>query len=131
MMVKVLNENHYPYEENFRGKNIRIEPGKSIEMDHGEAVVFLGTMPPNVKVDKNGLQDPKTYKKLRIVKGGGKLPEAKVAGFRCEKDGKVFQTEAELKQHIADNYAEDMVDEDARDEILGKPKKRLGRSPRK
>lgn len=132
MQVLVVNNNTHPYRETFKGRDINIPPGGHVEMDQGEAVLFLGTMPDNVKLDKHGQQEPACYKRLKIVSktaGGRKTPAP--LGFRCERDGELFATEKELNRHIADNYREDLVDEDAIDEAIKKPAKRRGRPPKK
>jgi hypothetical protein len=126
MLVKVVNDNVHPYREKFRGKDIYIEPKGAIEMDLNDAHAFLGTMPPNIEVDANGIQKPTSYKQLRIEKAGApKAPASK--SFVCMKDGKEFGSQAELDRHIEENFADDIVDEEAREKVVAK---RRGRKPK-
>lgn len=64
-LVKVVNDNVHPYEERFRDQTIKIEAGKSIQMEHEDAVMFLGQM-NSIKRTVDGGPDPKSFKKLRI-----------------------------------------------------------------
>lgn len=64
-LVKVWNDNVHPHSENFKGSVIRIEPGKYVEMEHEDAVDFMGQFTPIV-VDGGGNHDPRGYKKLRL-----------------------------------------------------------------
>jgi hypothetical protein len=68
MLVKVVNDNVHPYREKFRGKDIYIEPKGAIEMDLNDAHAFLGTMPPNIEVDANGIQKPTSYSGLEVFR---------------------------------------------------------------
>jgi hypothetical protein len=55
--VKVWNRGREDYEEVFRGKNIVIPKGKFVEMDKGDAQIFLATqskyLGKNTWVEKN------------------------------------------------------------------------------
>lgn len=124
-MVKVWNDNKYPYTENFRGNKVTIEAGGFVEMDYDQAVLFLGTFVPIVK-GKNGLQDPRSYKMLRIDQEdrknyvlnnslGEKEDTEKV--FVCHACSKEFRTKKGLEKHIKDKHLNEMADDDARDEL--------------
>jgi len=124
-MVKVWNDNKYPYNEDFRGKKITIESGGFVEMDYDQAVLFLGTFVPIVR-GKNGLQDPRSYKMLRIDHEdrknyvlnnslGDKDDTEKV--FVCNACSKEFRTKKGLEKHIKDKHLNDMADDEARDEL--------------
>jgi hypothetical protein len=126
MFVKVWNDNVHPYSEKYMGKDVYIAPKAFIEMDHNEASHFLGTRPPNVEVDANGIQKPTSYKMLRIEKGNGSKTPTPKQEFRCMADGKVFHSQAELDAYIAENHVESMVDEKAKEKIT----KRRGRPPK-
>jgi hypothetical protein len=43
------------------------------------------------------------------------------------KDGKEFGSQAELDRHIEENFADDIVDEEAREKVVAK---RRGRKPK-
>jgi len=128
--VRVLNKSEYDYKEVFRGEHIIIPAGKCIVMDYDKAVTFLGTM-GGFKVDKHGLQDPRSCKNLCIVsedkvriieQRSGKSPDKKDAEgfsvFVCHACSKEFRTKNGLLKHIKLNHANLMVDDDARDELL-------------
>ncbi len=124
MLVKVVNDNVHPYRERFRGKEIYIGPNESVEMDLNDAHLFLGTMPPNIERGANGLQDPKTYKMLRIEQVGISKAQSQSKKFVCMKDGKEFATQAALDEHIEENFAEDIIDEEAREKVVAKKRGR-------
>jgi hypothetical protein len=67
MKVRVVNDNTYPYSEKFKGADINIDPGKYVEMERDEAVLFLGQF-NSIERDVDGRPHPKSYKKLRIEK---------------------------------------------------------------
>lgn len=120
MLVKVVNDNVHPYREKFRGQDIYIEPKGFIKMDLHDANLFLGTMPPNIEVDANGIQKPTSYKKLRIEKMGAEDTRTETKTFKCMMDGQEFPTQAALDAHIAENYADDIIDEEAREKVVAK-----------
>jgi hypothetical protein len=66
MKVQVVNDNTYPYTEEFKGQKITIEPKGHVEMERDDAVLFLGTFSP-ISYDVDGNPHPKSYKKLKIV----------------------------------------------------------------
>lgn len=116
MLVKVWNDNTYPYTEKFKGKQIDIAPKNYVEMDHNEASDFLGNNPGTARVNANGLQAPETYKMLRIEGSG----PTRVEQFKCMMDGKTFQSQEKLNEHIRINYTAQMVDTDAKDILMSK-----------
>jgi hypothetical protein len=120
MLVKVCNDNVHPYREKWRGQDIYIEPKGSIKMDLNDANLFLGTMPPNIEVDANNIQKPTSYKMLRIEKLGDETVTEETKTFKCMMDGKEFQTQAALDAHIAENFADDMIDDKAKKKLLQK-----------
>lgn len=127
MLVKVVNDNVHPYSEKYKGKMIHIPAKGSIEMDLNEAAQFLGTNPGIARTEASGLQDPTTYKMLRIEQPGA--VKAKVEQkFVCMMDGKEFFSQSALDTYILENHASSLVDEDgAREQIqkkkTGRPKK--------
>lgn len=130
--VYVINDNKYPYEEKFRNMDIFIPAGGKVKMPKSDAHLFLGRMPANVSYGANGEQDPKTYKMLRMVPVEGLVePVEKRSEWVCERDGKIFASEDELNRHIADNYRQDLVDEEAFDEVLEKKEKTKQRRGRR
>lgn len=124
MVVKVWNDNTYPYAEKFRGDQINIAPKGYIEMEFYDAHQFLGQMPPNIEVDAAGQQLPKSYKMLRIEQDG-QAPVIKK--FVCMINGMEFQTQKALDEYIRINHMDSIVDEESKEEF--KKDKSIKRSP--
>jgi len=125
MQVLVRNLNKYEYREEFNGDLITIGPDEAIKMDNMKARQFLGQFTTPV-LDGQGRPDPRYLKRLRIEE----IPDQKPVEaenkqvYVCQMDGKEFKSQAELDQHIADNWAEDIVDEDAQKAMRKKTRKR-------
>ncbi len=126
LIVKVWNKNSYPYSEKFKDQPITIEANSYVEMDYDEAVLFMGTFRTPVKM-KDGRQDPKSYKWLEIDKDDQKAvrdARASAAGdaaektFVCHVCQKEFRTKNGLLKHTRDKHIGQLVDKDARDELL-------------
>lgn len=126
MLVKVVNDNVHPYRERFRDQDIYIEPKGSIKMDLNDAHLFLGTMPSNIEVDANGIQKATSYKMLRIETLATEAAQPEAKKFVCMKDGKEFPSQAALDKHIEENWAEEIIDEEAREKVVAK----RGRKPK-
>lgn len=126
MLVKVVNDNVHPYREKYRGQEIYIPPKGFIKMDANEAHHFLGTMPPNIEVDGNGIQKPTSYKMLHIEDLGSETA-VETKKFICMADGREFPTQEALDAYVAENHADAMIDKDARDKVVAK---RRGRKPK-
>lgn len=124
-IVKVHNKNDYPFQQQFKGKIVQIPAHKHIDMDYDEAVHFLGAYYAPV-MTKGGVQDPKSYKYLEIDKDDEQRILAEKDGessgskekWACHMCGKDFRTKNGLMKHIKTKHVNDMVDEEARDELL-------------
>jgi hypothetical protein len=122
--VKVWNRGPNEYREEFKGVKIKIKPGGYVEMDYYEAEQFLGTFRPIFK-DKSERQDKRSYKCLEIdpddkkkyLDQAGQQPESEKA-FVCHVCSKEFLTKKGLLRHIKTKHLEDMVDEEARDDLI-------------
>jgi len=123
MLVKVVNDNVYPYREKFKGQEIYIGPKEFVTMDINDAHMFMGTMPSNIEVDGSGIQKPTSYKMLRIERTGVTM-ETKVKANVCMACNKDLQTKSGLEAHIAEEHTESMVDEDAREKVVAKKRGR-------
>jgi hypothetical protein len=129
MLVRVLNENIYPYEEMFRERLIRIEPQAHIEMDEDEAMYFLGQFRFPVR-DGQGRPDPKHFKKLKIhPEDLKKLREKGESSLVCHANGQKATTPEELAaimKKFAHMVAEgDAQTQEAEVELLRKENKDL------
>lgn len=118
--VRVWNDNIYPYNEKFRDQDIMIPAKEFIVMERDQAVLFRGTMNA-VKLDSNGqANDARYFKKIRLEPISGNEADEITSSpkFRCEMDGRVFDTEGQLKKHIDENYKDRIVvDEEAEREM--------------
>jgi hypothetical protein len=65
-MVRVWNKNTLPYEENFKGQDIKIPANSYIEMNPHEAVEFKSNMGRQPVFLKGGVPDPAGFKKIVI-----------------------------------------------------------------
>jgi hypothetical protein len=123
MNVKVVNDNVHPYKERFRDQTIYIAPRSYVEMEHGEAHLFLGTMPPNIELDGNGIQKPQSYKMLRIEPMGG-AATTPTPVYKCMIDGREFATQAELDEYIEENHADAIIDDKSKEQFKKERSKR-------
>ena len=116
--VKVVNLNVHPYREEFRERKIDIPPGGSIEMEHTEAVLFLGTFVPP-KLDHDDNPTPEGYKMLKIVPlddpaGTAPVLEAKADPRVCIACKYESSSPKDLEEHMKANHAaQHVVDEEA------------------
>jgi len=116
MQVYVRNDNAFDHNEEFNGDKIHIPAGGKVKMDRMKAIQFLGQFTPIVLTGQ-GTPDERFIKKLRIESIEGEKPEEVKPVFRCEKDGKEFKTQDELDRWIEENYADEIIDEDAQKKV--------------
>lgn len=117
--VKIINDNIHPHKELFRGDMIDIEPGGFVIMDEDDARLFRGQAIP-IKKDAQEVQDPRSYKILRVVPLEDAAPQApEPAKFISQIDGKEFSSQAELDKHL-----EQFKDRVFKDEVLDEELKR-------
>lgn len=126
MIVRVYNKNVHTYSEKWHGTQFTIEPGAFVEMDLYDAHNFLGTKPPNIEVDGNGIQKPTSYKMLEIVKPDSIPKVAAPIHHICQACNKEFGTKAALNNHAETAHFEAMVDEEIVEAIV----KKRGRRPK-
>ncbi len=111
VLVRVWNDNEFPYKEKFKDVDVTIQPRKFIEMEMTEAVEFLGTFTPIVR-DFDGQPDPKSFKRLRIERTSKGVPQVtKPIELTCQMCGFEAKTQKELDTHIDENHLSDLVDE--------------------
>lgn len=125
-LVKVHNLNVYPLEEMFKGQKIFIKANDYIEMDYDEAVQFRGQYRPMIK-DKGGIQDPKSYKYIkldeedvkRIYRQRGQVTDEETEKkFVCHVCSKEFLSKNGLMKHIKTKHLDAMIDDEARKELM-------------
>jgi len=124
-MVRVYNRNAWDFSQRFKGDDIKIPANSFIKMDYDEAVMFLGSY-SEMKYDKGGMQDPRSYKwleidkddKERIRRDRGVSPGEDSKTWDCQSCGKTFRTEKGYLNHIKSKHLDEMVDSEKRDEIL-------------
>lgn len=110
-MVKVWNDNKYPFKQQFKDALIEIPAGKSIEMQWDEAVEFRGLFYPP-ETDGSGVQKPESYKMIRIE---GKPPHLVGKGesmHTCGSCGDKFASENDLDSHIDRHHLDEIEDQD-------------------
>lgn len=118
-LVKVWNDNVYPYKELFKGDNILIPPNSYIEMEHDDAILFKGTycMP---KYDAGGAALPETFKKIRITSGTEGAAKQKIEFYKCQACNYEATNMVDLDKHITENHLEQLADTKERDKRKGK-----------
>lgn len=93
-MAKVWNDHSQVHKEKFDGVEIVIPPKGYVEMEHFDALRFMGQFVP---IKKDGLGNPMTFKMLRLESAG---PNAVSQNeHRCQLCRGKFDTENELFLH--------------------------------
>lgn len=123
--VKVYNRNKFDHKELFQGKDVLILAGKHVVMEYDDAHKFLGQM-FNIKLDKGGQQDPRSFKWLEMDKEDKRRCELLLRNeseekakkvFVCHSCGDEFKDKKTLLKHIKDEHLDDLVDEDAKEQL--------------
>jgi len=122
--VKIFNKNTYDYEETFRDQRYFIPAGGHIILDYEEAVKFLSHM-SKFKRDKDGQQDPRTYKWLVMDEADKKRAELFLRNeqeekakkvFVCHACSKEFTSKKKLLAHAEEEHLDIMVKEEEENE---------------
>ncbi len=116
LTANVVNHGPLPYKEKWNGEMLTILPGEKVEMEHLEAVRFLGTFAPEV-LDGNG--DLVSGKTLHIETNGDPYASKEERSFVSQVDGLDYGSEAALKAHYARFQHLQMV-KDVSEEVLAK-----------
>ena len=116
MNVRVYNDNIFPYQEKFKGEEVKIGPRGFIEMDYFEAVEFKGSYCPIV-VDGGGAPKPESYKMIRIVQPEQFSVEDKKEP-QCHSCGKTFESAKMLDEHITEAHLEQIIDTDEKEKRI-------------
>ena len=110
-MVKVWNDNHFPYRETFEDQKIVIEPKRYVLMDYEKAIKFKGTFSP-IEVNAGGVQKPESYKKIRleVLKSTKEATEA--VKYICQSCKYLAISEEDLDTHTDEKHLDQLLDEE-------------------
>ena len=115
--MRVVNGNTIEHVERFKGREIRIPAGGSIEMDEDDAILFKSQFRTPV-YDKGRNQTRESMKIINVEPLiHGATAEVKPDEHRCMACNKTFQNKAGLSSHIRMNHKDQLVDDDARKEL--------------
>lgn len=121
-LVRVYNDNVYPYDEVFKGDKIHIPSKKFIEMDEFEAIQFRGTFKAPV-LDADGNHTAAGFKMIRLEKITGEAPAApKVDELQCLACKYKATTKEDFNEHVKTHSAQMLIDEEAEEAIKMKRK---------
>jgi len=113
--IRVWNDNTLPYEEKFGDLDIKILPGKFLDMEADDATRFCGTYRQPLL---DGMGNPKreSMKMLRkefieplFDDGTGSFGKGKTE-FKCEACGKVCVDQEHLDGHVAAQHLNQLAD---------------------
>ncbi len=113
ILVRVWNDNVFPFRQLFRDKEIYIGPKKFIEMEETEAYEFRGAYSPIIR-DGDGQPTPESFKMIRIEKTDKTAHKPMVAANEtvCQACGKQFPNKKELDNHIDTEHLEELADKE-------------------
>lgn len=123
------------HKEKFKDELIEIPYGKYVLMDYEDAVQFRGQYFP-MKMDAQGVQDPTTYKMIKIEADSASSEVTSVKKFISPMDGKEFHSQHELDAYIEAKYGDiERVKDESLDAEIEKQaemqKRKPGRPPAK
>lgn len=112
-LVRVWNDNVYPFSQEYKGKKISIEPGKYVMMEPDEAVEFRGMYSPIIK-DKDGNPHPRGYKMIRVDHN---IEPPVSETFKHPLTGKTFASKKDYEESLEETAELAITDEVAEAEI--------------
>lgn len=119
MLVKVWNDNTYPFSQTFKdGVTHKIGPKQAIEIEYDEAMRLLKSYNPMIP-DYDNKPLPSSYKMLRIDEADLKRVrdlhqnKAKSGTYLCQACGYVAANTWELNGHVLDQHKEQLADVEA------------------
>lgn len=126
MIVKVWNDNDLDFKTKFKGEEVIVKARGFIEMELFEANDFRGQYHP-VSVASNGLQDPLSFKMIRIERPSDSKIEVDLNAHVCMQCKKKYESEPVLKAHIDSAHADaqrlELPEMDEEIKKQGRPKK--------
>jgi hypothetical protein len=120
-LVRVWNDNVFPFRQVFKGNEIYIGAKKFIEMEETEAYEFRGAYSPIVR-DGDGQPTPESYKMIRVEKTdkSAHKPAPAAQEHICQACGKQFGNKKELETHIDSEHIEQLADKEEADKRRSK-----------
>jgi hypothetical protein len=115
MLVKVWNDNNYPFTDpDFYGELVTIKPHTFIMMDYDRAVDFRGKYSPPM-LDGGGGFIEASFKKIRVEQPS--LVEVKPTkdDLKCQACSKEFMSEKDLLNHIRAEHMQQWCEETKED----------------
>jgi len=113
----------YPFEQEFKGKKIKLAYGESMVMDESEAEEFLGTMNAVIR-DADGQFDPRSFKKFKKEKVETKQAEAPKAGEHiCQACAYEGTSSKDIEEHIKLNHLDQIEDPEVAEALRNKKAK--------
>lgn len=112
-VVRVYNDNTYPYTERFEDEMITINPGAYLIMEENKANRFKGSFNAPKKTPQ-GAPDPTSYKMIRLAPHKVEVQEVKPepAKFLCQFDGQEFESQEALDKYIDENHLDKLQDQE-------------------
>jgi len=105
-MVRVYNDHHQDYKENFRDSELIVPAKGYVEMEDSEATLFMGKFPG---LRRDGRGHDITIKMLRKVYVTPEMTQTETA--KCMACGTEFKTASELEVHSKVHEAQKVKDE--------------------
>lgn len=128
---RVYNDhpNGLTHREKFKGDDIEIPAGGFVTMDYEDAIQFKSQFFP-IRLNNQNVQDPASYKCLRVVAEPGATtePEVKNKIYVSPVDGKEFTSKEELDKYLDENFAHLRVKDEAAEAEVTKSRARSVRS---
>lgn len=125
--VRVWNDNTHAFTQKFRGETVKIPSKKYVLMEYDDASTFVGEYYP-MELDADGVQDPRSYKMLRIDKASNDeetIASNVLSSLRCNACGYESPNQKDLDTHIMANHAHQILKDEDHVEMKkrGRPRK--------
>lgn len=119
--VKVWNDNTADLRDTWRGQDIFIPAGEFIEMDHGDAVLYMGEYKAPVYT-ADGADKAEGFKKLRKEPIPDAVEEEEQTDWACQACGFNARSKWELEGHVSDLHVDQIADPKVAEKMRGKKK---------
>ena len=115
-MARVWNLDTRVYKENFREKEIVIEPESFIIMDPSDAQSFLKAYTPVIKNSREEHLQPKKLK-MELFNDRGGITKKATPKHVCPVDAQEFATQKLYDDHVKDYHMEQIVDKESKEQF--------------